>query len=195
MRRRNEIFKDRKRVKFIGAKNMKIHLKFLAIIILLIGTNITSFAQTSWLENLKKQEWLKQISQIYLLESSATDVERILGKPEYFDEGFLGRDFIKSYTIASGRVTVTYITERCKAKNGEVKKDTVEEINFSPAIEIKLADLRLPLSQFEKSKEDDTPIEFYTNEEYGIEIEVQNNEVTGIDFTPPKSLNFECKNQ
>jgi hypothetical protein len=173
---------------------MKIH-KVLLVFLLFSGTYLTVSAQDMWFRNLKKLKWLNQISQIELLKSNKIDVEKILGVPEYFDESFLGRDFIKSYLTKKGKVTIKFTRHQCWTKNRRyIPAGVVEKVRFDPENKIKLSELGLPLSELDKTDEDDTPLEIYTNKKNGIEIVAQDGEVTGIIFTSPDDMEFDCEN-
>jgi hypothetical protein len=164
-------------------------------VVLILGFLSTAFAQDTWYYHLRNQNWLSRIRRIDVLSSSVTDVERILGKPERFE--FSMAEFVKYYPTNAGRISITYTTVGCLVNNGkDVPKNLVEEVTLAPVDKITLLNLKLPLSDFNETHEEDAPsIGIYKNERNGVTIVVQNEYVSSISFSPPSNLHYVCSDR
>jgi hypothetical protein len=177
-----------------NVKNHKIEIKAILVRPSEDLSALDSEGQDEWHKALKQQAWLHPLNKIELARTSSTEVAKILGPPEYFDETFLGRELIKYYELAGGRVTVSYTGANCVSSDGKkVPKSVVEEVEFSPKKKIRFSSLKLPLHAFSVAEESDTPILIYSNSKRGVRIAVLNGLVHSIVFKLPDGAEIECK--
>lgn len=115
------------------------------------------------------------------LKSSRADVERLLGPPT---------GPLVTYYLSDVTVDFWYSKCRCgdKCKNDlwNVPPDTVTSIRVNLKGLVRLADLKLDLSQFKKLRlADDVPRSFiYTNEKEGLDIEGGNEYASALIYGP-----------
>lgn len=173
---------------------MKTNIFPLSIFILLTIPFLVNAQEPDWLVRLKNQKWMEKVNQIKILKTNRIEAEKILGEPDKFDSKT--SNISEYYTLKHGRVWVQYTTKECTSTNGKVKKDSVEEFDFSLEDDISftklVSQLKIPLKQFEYSRQSDNPGENYKNERLGIDISVQHNKVDSISFFIPEHKNFNC---
>ena len=104
---------------------------------------------------------------ILLMRSTRNDVERLLGRSKY-------RGYYASYEVEDGLLRIDYYPFNYCAQPGadlSVHRWTVVEINYEPNKPVKLADLKLDLTDFKTAKESpDVPdLISYVNEEDGVD--------------------------
>lgn len=118
------------------------------------------------------------------LRSTRADVERLLGPPQ------TGTSNV--YQTANERIAVTYVEGPC-AYGWDVPPGTVVSLTVSPQPPLKLAELKLDESKFEKRR--DIHIEtryYYINQAEGINytVEVGVGAVIGIEYYPTANDNY-----
>lgn len=146
--------------------------------------------EPDWLVRLKQQKWMQKVSKLNILKTTREEAERILGKPDI--RGYEKIDFIRDYNIEYGQVTLTYTTKECSSIDGKISKDAIEEISFYPDVDISFSKLKIPVKQFKKWSNGDTPGFHYESERYGFTIYVDSNKVHSIHFEIPKRKKLNC---
>jgi hypothetical protein len=128
----------------------------------LVFSLVTLFAQIGTMSYAKESKW----RQIVLLRSTRDDVERLLGRPQY--EGYY-----TSFKVEDGMLGVEYYPlDFCTSQDGylKVRRWTVVEMTYEPDNPPSLANLKLDLKKFRKTRESpDAPdLITYINDESGV---------------------------
>lgn len=95
------------------------------------------------------------------LHSTRTDVEQLIGKPN-FQYGL--------YDLENERVSITYSKGTCaEGAQWDVPCDVVTQISVTPKGKLRLADLHLDPSKYKRIKDPEVQVHtFYSNKEDGI---------------------------
>jgi len=124
------------------------------------------------------------------LHSTRADVERLLGRSDEKCNCF--------YKTGEAKIFVEYSRNRCQGflTGWNVPRDTVLMISVQPETALRLADLVLDLTKFEKSSGTDTPVEYYTDNDSGVRYKVSDSGlVTWIDYIPKRAdYSLRCGN-
>jgi len=130
--------------------------------------------------NAQEADW----TQLKVLQSTRSDVEKILGQP--YEKP--NNSFFASYRAKNGNVHVEYSLRLCEAndKGGwNVERGTVIDISFFPDIYPTVKSLKLDKKKYKKVIEGDvTDIFTYKNDEDGIKYIVQRGKVETIVYYP-----------
>lgn len=132
--------------------------------------------------------------QIRLMESTRTDVEKLMGPAKY-------RGYSTWYKVEDGVLHIEYYPYTSCTQTGadlRVPQWTVVEITFEPDNPVKLADLNLDLKKFRLVKESpDVPdLLSYLNEEDGVDYTFDTNDDTlnNVRYFPGKRYDrLRCK--
>jgi hypothetical protein len=124
------------------------------------------------------QEWRK----IVPLKSTQADVERLLGRAE--------QGYGVVYELKDGVLSIEYSTGPCrKDRRGgwNVSEGVVISFSFSPKHKQRETDLKLNRKKYRRVIDTHTGgITYYINDEDGIKYEIQQGQVDGIEYYPPK---------
>lgn len=97
------------------------------------------------------------------LHSTRADVERLIGKPNFEDDLY---DFEKE------RAFIIYSGDPC-TESWNVPRDTVLQISVAPKGKLRLSDLHIDLSKYERVRDPSVQVHtHYVNKEEGIRYEV-----------------------
>ena len=170
---------------------MKINFSLLSIFILLMLPILGTAQEPDWLVKLKQQKWFGKAGQIKLLKTSRAEVETIFGKPQ--DDSYV------VYPLGSDNILdLDYTDKVCSSTDGEIDKDSVEEIEIRIDSNVRFSKLiskiKMPLDQFKYSKGEGClpDIEHYVNEQYGIDIRISHDRLNSVTFSIPEEKNFSC---
>lgn len=134
------------------------------------------------------------------LSSTRADVEKQLGPPTKMPCNCV-------YDLGNESVFIIYAGgPPCKdnaASAWQVPRDTVIEITVIPKTELRVSDIRLDLSKFEKrGNQEQRSVNYYIDAEEGISIEVNRDIVVSVTYFPaakdkylhcPKVSTLSCK--
>ena len=111
------------------------------------------------------------------LHSTRADVERLLGPPVQGTRNV--------YHDTSQTITVTYSSNSCD-HNWRVPVDSVINLLVHPTIPLKLADLGVVESKFEKRRDEHLAIYYYVNTNEGINytVDFERGQITAMEFYP-----------
>ncbi len=124
------------------------------------------------------QEWRK----IVPLKSTRTEVERLLGSND--------KSYGIDYELTDGVLSIEYSSGPCrKERHGgwNVPEGVVISFSFSPRSKQRETDLKLDRKKFRRVIDTHTGgITYYINDKDGITYEIQQGQVDGIEYYPPK---------
>lgn len=154
-------------------------LKWLWPVCLCIVLTQASFGQDDW-------------KKIVVMESTQSDVERLLGRPMEDST-----DIYAYFNVGSGLVRVSYSTGFCEPGQfggWNVEKGIVDGILFFPGTKIFFRKLKLDAKKYPKSFDGDTDLLSYSNEVDGIRYVVANGKVRHIIHFPATRFDsLQCK--
>jgi hypothetical protein len=119
------------------------------------------------------------------LRSTRADVEKLLGKPQQRSPAFYR---LKDKSILIGYNNISGCDDK-DSSNWNVPKDTVITIavTFFPQHWVKLSELKLDLSKFEKFSDEEFPgLFYYVSNEAGLNIATDDAVVSSIAYFPAK---------
>lgn len=130
---------------------MKMINLLLLCVFVVLPVNFTSHAK----------EWRS----IVPLHSTRADVERLIGKPNAMYD---------RYEFENELVSITYSRETCaEGAQWNVPRDTVTQVSIVPKQRLRLADLQLDLSRYERIQDPAVQVHtYYANREEGIRYDV-----------------------
>ncbi|MGI8669007.1 MAG: hypothetical protein ACR2J3_04065 [Aridibacter sp.] len=148
------------------------------------------FAQTPFPE-------LDKVKQIKLLESTRKDVKRILA--EYEDDND-DDDYDQRFSNKNAEIKVIFSRGNCADDSAywNVSEWVVTGLIIYLENSIKVKDIKLDLSKFKKEEIDKKYPEDYSyhNEDSGILVRIEENEIQTVVFYPPKNKKgFLCNNE
>lgn len=116
------------------------------------------------------------------LHSTRQDVERLLGRSNEACRC--------NYEMGDLKVFVQYSDEKCSpfSKDGwDVPLDTVINVSVYPKTRPRLSELKIDLSKYRKTEDQELPgVFYYTNEESGSMIAAEGEAVSGFFYGPAK---------
>jgi hypothetical protein len=143
-------------------------------------------------ETVQEKDW----KDIVPLQSTRKDVERLVGSPQ------ASKGVAATFQLKGGRLRVFYSDGFCKRRNindWNVPPDTVVTLTFEPSIEMKIAELNLDMTKYERAVDPHVQrAVHYYNREAGIRIstrlEKEGEEVHSITYEPTeKDLHLRCE--
>jgi hypothetical protein len=163
--------------------------KIIAYLFIISAMCSSAFAQSRLSEFVKAKE-------IKLLESTRDDVKRILADYESNDSD------AESFSTENADIKISYSTGNCSnddnSERWNIPKGKVKFIKISFNNSIKIKDIRLDFSNFQKERkyDDIDDLYIYRNKNLGIAFEVNENEVETIFLFPPISnYSLLCNNE
>ena len=143
-------------------------------------------------ETVQEKGW----KNIVPLDSTRKDVERLLGRPQ------VSKGVADTFQLKDGRLRVFYSDGFCKRPNTNdwnVPPGTVVTLTFEPSGEVKIAELKLDMSKYERTIDPHVQRAFhYYSREAGIRIstrlEKEGEDVHSITYEPTeKDLHLRCE--
>jgi len=147
----------------------------------------------------KPPGWFTKLNQIKLLESTRQEVEKNFGDPQITQQ--INGEFSRQieYKLPVGSLTVSYSIGKCSPEKNttgyDVDEDVVIRIYLLLFKDVKISDLKVDLSGFERYQESDSNAISYYNYENGIEFTGGKKTIRSIEYSIGDKYDYlDCEN-